>query len=306
MRDRNRGVWLLLFIFLFSASSLACEWDYFIWIPRSPTADPLYRFLKGGKAGYIDRTGKVVIGPILSNFGGNYGGEFHNGLLDIGVSDGVYVDKSGKKVIDLGLYRGWDFSEGLAAAVKEDNGKWEYMTQKGNRPIPPRFGWSQTDYVSSFEGGFAAIEVSGKYGYINHTGEFVIPPHFLLGSSFSEGFAQVVLDGPCFYSDQTSPCSSPISLPRGMKTSESLPACKLAFIDTKGRVISENRFEGAKPFSEGMAPVRVENTWGFIDTKGNLSNSAQIREGRRFFRRTGAGICERKVRLHRPTRFICH
>ena len=92
------------------SSSSGCEWDYLIWIPRSATADPLYRFTKGRKAGYIDQSGKVVIPPVIP-FSGNGEGEFHDGLLEIGVSDGIYVDASGKKVIDKGFYRGWDFSE---------------------------------------------------------------------------------------------------------------------------------------------------------------------------------------------------
>ena len=154
--------------------SSTCEWDYPIWIPRSATADPLYRFTKDHKAGYIDQTGKVAVPPVISFLGGNGGGEFHDGLLEIGVFDGVYVDTSGKKVIDKGLFRGWDFSEGLAVAMKKDGGTWGYINTKGEFAISPRFASSRMDYVWSFEGGFAKVEVAGKFGYIDHTGEFAI------------------------------------------------------------------------------------------------------------------------------------
>jgi hypothetical protein len=101
-------------IFVLTATvAFACSWDYPIWIPRSKSADPLYRFIKNGQAGYIDGNGRVVIQPKLKAWG-NYGSEFHDGLLEIAVSDGVYIDQTGKVVIDKGLYRGWDFSEGLA------------------------------------------------------------------------------------------------------------------------------------------------------------------------------------------------
>ena len=54
-----------------------CEFDYLIWIPRSSTADPLYRFIKNGKAGYIDAEGHIVIPPRLRPYG-NSGFEFHD------------------------------------------------------------------------------------------------------------------------------------------------------------------------------------------------------------------------------------
>jgi hypothetical protein len=59
--------------------AFGCSADYLIWIPRSKSADPLYRFVKNGKAGYIDRSGRVVIPPKLEPYG-NYGSEFHDGV----------------------------------------------------------------------------------------------------------------------------------------------------------------------------------------------------------------------------------
>jgi len=70
--------------------------------PANNSADPLYRFVKNGKAGYIDHTGKVAIPPTLEVHG-NYGSEFHDGLLEIGVSDGRYVDRTGEVVLDKAL-----------------------------------------------------------------------------------------------------------------------------------------------------------------------------------------------------------
>jgi hypothetical protein len=101
----------------------ACEADYTIWIPRSKSADPLYRFVKNGKAGYIDSTGRVVVPPKLELYG-NYDSEFHDGLLEIALSDGRYIDRTGRVVIDPGLYRGWDFSEGLAAVTRSGENLW--------------------------------------------------------------------------------------------------------------------------------------------------------------------------------------
>ena len=257
-----------LALLMIVSSSSGCEWDYLIWIPRSATADPLYRFTKGRKAGYIDQSGKVVIPPVIP-FSGNGEGEFHDGLLEIGVSDGIYVDASGKKVIDKGFYRGWDFSEELAVAMEKDGGKWGYIDRKGQFAISPRFSSSLTDYVWPFEGGFAKIEVAGKFGYIDHTGEFAIQPRFLDGDSFHDGMARVIVEGPCVYSRilEESHCPDFGILPKGTKTQESFP-CKYTFIDSFGNVISGQRYNYALPFSEGLAPVRMGKLWGYIDRKG--------------------------------------
>lgn len=251
------------------SSSLTCDSDYPIWIPRSATADRLYRFIKGRKTGYIDQSGKVVIPPVIPFAGGN-GGEFHDGFLKPGVADGIYFDATGKRVIDKDFYRGWAFSEGLAVAMEKDGGKWGYINTKGEFAISPRFDSSPMDYVWSFEGGFAKIEVAGKIGYIAHTGEFVVKPEFLDGDSFHEGMARVIVEGPCAYSRITeeSPCPNFGIVPRGTKTPDTLPACKYSFIDKSGKVISAQRFDYALPFAEGLAPVRVGRLWGYIDAHG--------------------------------------
>jgi hypothetical protein len=270
MRPMRALVAVAFFLLLIPLPSSTCEWDYPIWIPRSASADTLYRFTNGNKAGYIDQTGKIVIEATLPHWGGNFGGEFHDGLLQISGSDGIYVDRGGVKVIDKALHQGWDFSDGLAAALKTSDGKWGYINTKGEFVISPRFDSSRSSYVTSFENGFAAIEVNGKYGYIDHSGEFVIPPRFLLGDSFHDGMARVIADGPCFYKDER-PCSSPMTLPHGSNSTESTPECKFTFIDTSGRILSQERFNAAGSFAEGLAPVRFGKHWGYIDKSGNLA-----------------------------------
>lgn len=256
-------------LFLAATTTFTCSSDYLIWIPRSPSADPLYRFIKGDKAGYIDQSGKVVIPPTLPHWG-NYSGEFHDGLMEIAVSDGVYVDTTGKKVIDKGLYRGWDFSEGLAVAMRKDENKWGYIDKTGEFAIGPKFDTVPNGYVWPFEGGFAKIEVAGKVGYIDHSGKFAIPPQFLDGESFTNGMARVIVEGPCAYFKTEFACPDFGTLPKGTKQDAKLPACKYTFIDKSGRIITNQRYEDTRNFAEGLAPVRVGNFWGYIDEQGTM------------------------------------
>jgi len=261
-----------------AAVAFACSWDYPIWIPRSKSADPLYRFVKNGKAGYIDGSGRIVIPPKLKPWG-NYGSEFHDGLLEIAVSDGRYVDRTGKLVIDKGFYRGWDFSEGLAVAMRKGENLWGYIDTTGEFAISPRFETSPNGYVYPFFDGLAMIDVRGKFGYVDHLGDFVIKPQFLDGASFSDGMARVVTEGPCVYFTD-GPCGSPI-FPGGREGADH-PTCKFTYIDKTGRVITQDRFDYARDFSEGLAPVRIGREWGFIDRTAALVVKPQFEDANPF------------------------
>jgi hypothetical protein len=249
--------------------AFGCDADYLIWIPRSSTADPLYRFIKNGKAGYIDANGHVVVPPLLTPHG-NYGSEFHDGRLEVAVSDGKYVDRTGKLVIDKNLYRGWDFSEGLAVAMKEGEHLWGYINTSGEFAISPRFESSLSDYVWSFSDGMARVKVKNKFGFIDHSGQFVIKPEFPDALDFNDGMARVVTEGPCVYFPD-GPCGGVNPEFVGGREGSNHPSCKFAYIDKTGTVIAKTRFDSARDFSEGLAPVRFGALWGFIDKTGSMA-----------------------------------
>jgi WG containing repeat len=267
-----------LLVILTVSVACACSWMYPIWIPRSSNADPLYQFVKGGKAGYIDQTGRVIIPPTFQAFFGNSGGEFHDGLLSVPSSDGRYIDKSGKVVIKGRAAGGWDFSEGLAAAMSPSEKVWGYIDISGKFAITPRFASSNEDYVWSFQNGLAKVEVKGKFGYIDHAGNFVIPPRFLDASDFHEDMAWVVTDGPCVYLTD-GPCKSPVVVG---KKQTSAPSCRFGFIDKSGQVVSEARFDQVREFSEGLAPVRLGKVWGFADKTGAIAIAARFEDAAPF------------------------
>ncbi len=78
---------------------------------RSISADPLYRFLKNGKAGYIDVNGRVAVLPKLTPYG-NYCSEFHDGRLEVAASGGKYMDRTGQLVIHEAVLGAWIFPKG--------------------------------------------------------------------------------------------------------------------------------------------------------------------------------------------------
>jgi WG containing repeat len=260
--------------------ALACEPGRPLWSIQSLDADPVYRIVQKGKVGYIDNQGRIVVAPTLGEW---VSGEFHNGMLVTGVAAGPYIEATGKKVLDTGFHRNWDFSEGLAVAMRKDTDqKWGYIDTTGNFAIPPQFISSPQDYVWPFSGGFAKIKVKGLYGFIDHTGKFAIPPTLLDAGDFSDGMVRVVLEGPCFVPGGGGCDFGEIVPPNSEKNPTRPPSCKFTFIDKSGRVFSAARFNGAMAFFEGLAPVKIGSLWGYINKDGAMAIPPQFDDAKSF------------------------
>lgn len=183
----------------------------------SRSDSPLSRRLPvniGGKRGYIDGTGKLVINPQYEDIG-----QFSEGLAKVCVgncsdkhrSDYAFlreqrppqdfrygfINEDGKLVINPTFEQVYDFSEGLApVCVGKDcnyggwgkERKWGYVDKTGAMAIPLQF-----DSASLFKEGLAVVSIGDKYGYIDESGKFAINPQFDLANDFEDGVASVWL-----------------------------------------------------------------------------------------------------------------
>lgn len=98
-----------------------------------------------------------------------------------------------------------------------------------------------------FSGGPARMPLAGKWGFIDGSGQVVIPPLYDRASDFSDGLAAVELGG------------------------------KWGFIDAGGRTVIPPQFDSQlnihSPglplrFSAGLAVVSGPDKWGYIDKTG--------------------------------------
>jgi WG containing repeat len=243
----------------------ACSISFLLWSLKSKSAEPLFRFEQGGKAGYIDATGNIVVKPAAAFYDSqNFYGEFHEGITAL-YDDGQfrYMDRSGKilfKADGLGL----DFSEGLAAASRRRGGDWGFLDRTGKFVIEPRFY-----AASSFSEGLAVASATPSprtTGFIDHTGTFVILPTLSYASDFHEGLAAVIIDGPCHIFNGGS-CGGAEYRPTQPNATYD---CRYAFIDKTGKPISDLRFEAAADFAEGLAPVKIGGHWGYVNQSGRM------------------------------------
>lgn len=132
------------------------------------------------------------------------------------------------------------FRDGLAAVQGNDkrgnNRGWGYIDKTGEEVIPCQY-WHACD----FHEGLAAVQRgNGLWGYINKSGEEVIPCQFSSALEFHEGLAAV-------------------------RNKEGL----WGYINQNGELVVDYQYMEASPFCEGRAVVQSERgLWGYIDDKG--------------------------------------
>ncbi len=121
------------------------------------------------------------------------------------------------------------------------------------------------------------LEKDGKYGYINAKGKFVIEPRFEYAAQFSEGLAAVGMNGKRCYINQygkivieTQPGLGGFDFHDGMAQVGTYK--KFGFIDKRGDLVIDLKYEEVRGFSEGFAAFRVSdsNKWGFINKTGKV------------------------------------
>jgi hypothetical protein len=172
--------------------------------------------MRGGKWGFIDKTGRLVI-PLKFGY----------------VDKSAYIDKKGKVVLTP-EYKSDDpkrfvssansFSEELARIDTSgrhsgySTGYVGFIDKTGKFAIEPRL-----DGAGDFSEGLAAVLVGKKWGYMDRTGRIVVRPQFEEARKFSEGLAAV-------------------------RTGE-----HWSYIEKRGKVVITGRFNEAKAFKGGLA-----------------------------------------------------
>lgn len=226
------------------------------------------------RIGFIDNTGKIVIGydrlpkTILR------AGDFREGRAlvyartmkryestEYPSSIAGYIDQTGAVVVAPKFDVAHDFSEGLAYVELEAEGFKGFIDREGRRVI--RFEGRQ---AKDFHQGLAAAQagVNKKWGYIDRLGRWAVKPQYEFADDFSEGLAGVVSNG------------------------------KYGFINQQGVMAIPTRFDvlrsGRHPevlvstgrFSEGLASVIFKGSYGYINRKGELIIPAKFWRAQEF------------------------
>ena len=129
--------------------------------------------------------------------------------------------------------------------------------------------------------------LTGKLGYVDVNGLYIIKPQFDVAYDFKEGLAAVgICNSKCeygFISEEFGITNEYFVYPQyddARNFTEGLAAVRIndkwGFIDKTGDCVIEPQFDNTRGFAEGLSPVRVGNKRGVIDKTGryviNLSS----------------------------------
>jgi len=148
-------------------------------------------------------------------------------------------------------------------------GFWGFCDEYRNILIPCKY-----DEVKSFSEGLAPIYLNEKWGFINFDGKAVIPFVYQDAEPFSEGLAAVVSQGHYGFVNRSGIQKIQCIHGQVSKFSEGLAFAATpngnggTFIDKKSIEVIFIKYDGAEPFSEGVAVVYLNGKCGFIDRSG--------------------------------------
>ena len=196
-----------------------------------------------------------------------------------------YIDKTGQIAIEPQFDWVGQFSEGLAAVVIDN--QVGYINNVGELVIEPQFAHDEeVDGFEYFSEGLAlasfanSADDSFQKGYIDRQGKIAIAPQFYQAYPFREGIARVeILMGNRLrhgFIDRTG--AIVFIHPSTSETrdfAEGLAAVKIeqkwGYINQAGKIVIKPEFMGAQDFSEGLAAViDVSGRWGYIDKTGKF------------------------------------
>lgn len=228
---------------------------------------------KTDKWGYINKKGEIVI-----PFQYRYPRSFTEGYAFVEKEENKwsYIDTKGKNIIPWDDYfTGYNFFVNGLAQIKS-GGKYGFINYNGKIVIPCIF-----DHASYFYGKYAVVEKDKNYGVINREGKYVINPTYSWISSIVDSYVFVKnnnLNGvvdisgkqiiPCEYSSIIKYAGDNIFIVR--TADKNGLNQKFGFKHANGQDVTKYEYDEAYGFKLGLASVKKDGKWGFINKEGDV------------------------------------
>lgn len=152
-------------------------------------------------------------------------------------------------------------------AAVELYGKWGFIDKRGKEVIPLKY-----KSALSFCERLAAVKVGSKYGFIDNRGRLVIPSKYDYADSFSEGLAKVKLGSKYGFVDKSGKVVIPLKYDSAGSFREGLAAVRLGskygFINKSGKEVIPLKYDSAYSFSDGLTAIELNGKWGYLDKNG--------------------------------------
>lgn len=194
--------------------------------------------------------------------------DFSEGLGAINaMGDWGYTDTTGRMVIPISFDEAKPFHEGMAAVRQAS--RWGYINNVGTLVINYQF-----NEAKDFSEGMAAVQIGSKWGYINNQGSLIIPTKYREAGSFVGGMAYVAtVDSKYLVIDKTGRTIKQLNSSIREDPSEGFIFASFengyGYMDATGKILllGKRSWDG-HPFHQGLAAVRTDNGWCFINKQG--------------------------------------
>lgn len=209
----------------------------------------------GGKCGYVDASGKMVINPQFDN-ALPFNSSLDAAAVLVGGKWGL-IDRDGKYIVNP-QFDSISVNRDSPTITVTTSGKSGTIDRDGKFVINPQF-----DFLSAFDAdGRAIVSVGQKYGVVDATGKYVISPQF---DNISPDWSA--------RSDNPEQPFRMLSAPLVVQQQG-----KYGFVDETGKVIIAPQFAFAGPFdASGYAPAAIEeeDTQAFERTRDDNANAVE-------------------------------
>ena len=215
-----------------------------------------------GKAGFIDKFGKIVIQPVYDK-----AYPFSEGLAAVHVEEKWgYIDSSGNFAIAPQFITATPFSEGRARVqIVNYSDPFGYIDMQGKIVIKPQY-----DCAESFRAGIAKVGKATWYSQLNariaDVGVECVDSYIDIHGN------PVSAPKPGYYASQPTGTLFPYS-----------EGDQFGYVDAKGSVVIAAQFLHAEEFSEGLAVVcDGEMRYGYIHENGEFAIPPRFARGNAF------------------------
>lgn len=271
----------------------------FIFISSTNFAQELALVVEDGKAGYINKTGELVIPTKFKN-----AGKFSEGYAAATENGKVWgvINTKGDWSIAPEYDKVKTFNSGIIVVLKED--RWRYVDASNKELEAPA-----TDKVFDFNDGVAFYKVEKKIGLIGTDGKVVLKPTYDVMKPFVNGYAKVrnnekwgminkkgevfieviynevgdynangvwvkkgdtfgmLLNNEFYGNPEINKIANfhyghPLTYARSEKS--------WGFINNKAEWVVAPKYKKVKAFRKGLAPVLENKLWGYINEKGEM------------------------------------
>ncbi|MBY0358304.1 MAG: WG repeat-containing protein [Candidatus Obscuribacterales bacterium] len=266
-------------------------------------SEEMLKFTRNGKYGFCNTTGHIVIEPSF-----NQVGQFSEGLAwfrkeflrqsskstpeeqKVG-----FINKTGTVVIKPNYQMADDFSNGMARIAVFNNSKINngYINRKGKLVIPAIYRTARP-----FAEGIALTSKSDQpssWEYINQRQTVIKTIKHCQSNSMSEGLLYIQDDQQNGFMDSKGRLiiNQKFLFPKNF--SEGLAAVgvkdktqiKMGFINKTSKFVLQPELDGCHSFSEGLASVKKDNKWYFVTTNGQKAFEGEFDDASQFHE----GLC---------------